>query len=100
MRMETNKSLQFTVELKGIDLPDHLKQEISQEINRLVLKKLGSIDLAARAVPAKSVLGLIDLINGGRIAKISLAQFENVNTQVARVFELPDTGIVQVSQGY
>ena len=98
--METNKSLQFTVELKGIDLPDHLTQEISEEINRLVLKKLGSIDLSARAVPAKSVLGLVDLINGGIIARISKAQFEKINQQLTREFQLPDKGIVQVSQGY
>ena len=98
--METNKSLQFTVQLKGIDLPDQLKQEISREINRLVLKKLGSVDLSARAAPAKSVLGLVDLINGGDIARISLDRFENINIQLARVFELPDKGIVHVSQGY
>jgi hypothetical protein len=69
--MNNKKSLVFTVEINGLELPEKIKQEISRELNRFVVKKLGELDLSADKAVSKSVFALIDLINGGRFYKIN-----------------------------
>ena len=62
--------MKFTIELKGITLPEDVQEEISRDLNRLVMKKLGEIDLATKAPPSSHRF-LVDLINGGWIAGLT-----------------------------
>ena len=57
--------MKFKIELKGITLRDNVQEVISRELNRLVMKKLGEIDLARESPNAKAThgyAGLVDLI--------------------------------------
>ena len=81
--------MKFTVELKGITLPESVQEEISRDLNRLVMKRLGELDLdqgqaTAAAAGSGGYLGLIDLINGGRILALSRELVVNLNTILSK----------------
>lgn len=71
-------STKFTVELNGVALTPELQAEISRDINRAVAKKIAASDFNAKRLIAPGTLGIIDLINGGRIERMK--QMTNLAT--------------------
>ena len=83
--------MKFTIELKGITLPENVQEEISRDLNRLVMKKLGEIDLAQESPTAKGLpgyAGLLDLINGGLIYQINKDLRLDLVSALAKSFEI------------
>jgi hypothetical protein len=90
--MDSQKSLKFTVELQGFSLPKSVQEEISKELNQLVMKKLGELDLGnndkATALATRSSLGLVDLINGGEILMLNSQFVKDFQLNFGKVFDI------------
>ncbi|MEN9612638.1 MAG: hypothetical protein RLZZ628_3452 [Bacteroidota bacterium] len=66
METTTKKGTKFVIDLGGLELPENVQAEISKELNKVVMSKLATLDLARDKAVNNSAVALIDLINGGK----------------------------------
>ena len=71
------KPATFTLDVKGLELPDSVREDISLALNATLMRKLGEVNLtgnAAAAGPAAatggSIFGKVVRIDGGEIMKL------------------------------
>ena len=65
----SKKTTKFVIELEGVELPEDVQSEISKELNGLFMKKIANLDFYRKELVKSNAvsLGIIDLINGGRL---------------------------------
>ncbi|MBO0939576.1 hypothetical protein J2I47_23705 [Fibrella sp. HMF5335] len=71
------KPATFTLEVKGLTLPDSVREDISLALNATLMRKLGEVDLAGHAAgaavheaPGGNIFGRIIRIDGGEIMRL------------------------------
>lgn len=51
------KAATFTLEVKGLELPDDVREEISQALNNTLMRKLGEVNLTGKTNGTDAVAG-------------------------------------------
>ncbi|WP_375444062.1 hypothetical protein [uncultured Fibrella sp.] len=67
------KPATFTLEVKGLDLPDAIREDISLALNATLMRKLGEVNLTGKATEAAgggSLFGKVIRIDGGEIMRL------------------------------
>lgn len=69
------KPATFTLEVKGLNLPDDVREDISQALNNTLLRKIGELDLRTKNTTSadaagSSLFGKVVRIDGGEIMKL------------------------------
>jgi hypothetical protein len=60
------KPATFTLEVKGLDLPDNVREDISLALNNTLMRKLGEVNLTGRSSGnGSNLFGKIIRIDGG-----------------------------------
>jgi|GEM_PF-2210891 len=84
-----SKSLKFTIEVDGLDIPEKYQAEISKALNQAFIHKLGELDLAgakAKTEAPTAVGGSFVLqkwlINGGRIMQLMSKELLGAISQI------------------
>ncbi len=99
------QSLKFTLEVRGLDIPERAQAVISKALNQTLMQKLGELDLAS-AAPQQNQQAPISgsfvinkyLINGGIILQLINQDLLKVVRQVQLQNNIPDTkGALQLS---
>jgi hypothetical protein len=72
------KPTTFTLEVKGLDLPEDVREEISLALNNTLMRKLGEVNLTGRpagaanaATNGNSLFGKIIRIDGGDWSRLA-----------------------------
>lgn len=71
------KPATFTLDVKGLELPDSVREDISLALNATLMRKLGEVNLTGNATAAGpaaatggSIFGKVVRIDGGEIMKL------------------------------
>ena len=95
------KPATFTLDVKGLELPDAVREDISLALNATLLRKLGEVDLTGKAAAdAKSNLfGKIIRIDGGEIMRLlSRREFSPIFQQSLENPRVLSAGIEQATK--
>jgi hypothetical protein len=100
------KSLKFTIEVNGLEIPERAQAEISKALNQTLMHKLGELDLTGAKSTEKSQPGaaatgsfLVSkyLINGGYWEKMINQNFTKAVNQLQTETHIPQgAGDIQV----
>jgi hypothetical protein len=100
------KSLKFTIEVNGLEIPERAQAEISKALNQTLMHKLGELDLAGAKPIDKSQPGAAAngsflfskyLINGGYWEKMINQNFTKAVNQLQVDSHIPQgPGEIQV----
>jgi hypothetical protein len=99
------KSLKFTIEVNGLEIPERAQAEISKALNQTLMHKLGELDLTAAksaehsqpAAVGGSFLISKYLINGGYWEKMINQNFTKAFNQLQTDTHIPQgAGDIQV----
>jgi hypothetical protein len=92
------QSLKFTLEVRGLDIPEKAQAEISKALNQTLMHKLGELDLivesskgAAPAAAAGSIIASKNLINGGLLLQLLSQDLLKVVRQVEAQNNIPNS---------
>lgn len=74
--------MEFTVKIKGLNLPENTASEFSKALNRYALNKIAELDLAKGKPLPSSVYAIKDEKNGGEIYPISLKLYKGMLEEI------------------
>ena len=95
-----SNSLKFTIEVRGLEIPEKAQAEISKALNQTLMHKLGELDLVAGAPKQTSAVAAASngsfilskyLINGGMLLQLLSQDLLKVVKQVEGQNNIPDT---------
>ncbi|MBS1563247.1 MAG: hypothetical protein JST39_02610 [Bacteroidetes bacterium] len=90
------KTVKFTIEVNGLELPERVQAEISKALNQTLMHKLGELDLAPgsakkdlAAAGNGNFTALKYLINGGILHNVASLELTNAIKQFEAKNNIP-----------
>ena len=81
--------MEFTIKINGLDLSKDDAQELSRDLNRLVMHRLAKFDVAVGVKEPPSTFAIRHLINGGEFVRLNKALQDALRKELKIGAEIP-----------